>query len=297
MGIQKQIVDSIIQKIILGQNYRIEIQKLINAEFLKYIMSFFQEVAKAKINNQIVDIQWYKNTFLNPDQKTNDIAIHSGLNKKSISNMYKSAHKKVVIDAAHENIDSLLGLIDQLSSNQDHIDIELTIRFRGISVHLNISESLLVMNTIAVKRASIRGSLWSSLGKNVEKKLMITLCDLFNVPKNHYKIKNIDQREVDFYFLDLNDHQYRCEIKLMGKGNPESADSAIARHSDIFIADTLSNLNKKQLDSLSIHWIELSQNQGYLKFNPIFQQLNIPYQKISHITSHQILKTLCKIQP
>lgn len=39
----------------------------------------------------------------------------------------------------------------------------------------------------------------------------------------------------------------------MGKGNPESADAVIARDSKVFVADKLSDLNKKQLDTLKVN--------------------------------------------
>ena len=44
------------------------------------------------------------------------------------------------------------------------------------------------------------------------------------------------EREIDF-FLKENGKIHKCEVKLMGKGNPESADAFIARESNIFVAD------------------------------------------------------------
>jgi len=69
----------------------------------------------------------------------------------------------------------------------------------------------------------------------------------------------------------------------MGKGNPESADVVIARNTHIFIADTLSNLNKQQLTSLNIKWIELSSPNGVLKFNDVFADLNIAHKKLTNL--------------
>ncbi|MGI8495592.1 MAG: CfrBI family restriction endonuclease, partial [Pyrinomonadaceae bacterium] len=62
------------------------------------------------------------------------------------------------------------------------------------------------------------------------------------------------------------DNQYKCEVKLMGKGNPESADAIIARDSKVFVADKLSEMNKKQLNSLRVNWIELRSANGFQKF-------------------------------
>lgn len=62
----------------------------------------------------------------------------------------------------------------------------------------------------------------------------------------------------------------------MGKGNPESADAIIARDTDIFIADTLSNLNKEQLTQRGCQWVELREANGYRRIHQVFDQLDIP---------------------
>jgi len=102
---------------------------------------------------------------------------------------------------------------------------------------------------------------------------------LFNVPSEYFDQGRLPEslREVDFYLLDTT-HQgrFRCEVKLMGKGNPESADAVIARDSKVFIADKLSDLNKQQLTSLGIEWVELRSENGYKRFLTVLRNLNIP---------------------
>lgn len=71
------------------------------------------------------------------------------------------------------------------------------------------------------------------------------------------------------------------EVKLMGRGNPESADAVIARDSAVFVADKLSDLNKKQLDSLKVHWVELRSEDGYKRFTKILEKFNIPFKEFS----------------
>ena len=68
-------------------------------------------------------------------------------------------------------------------------------------------------------------------------------------------------------------------MKLMGGGNPESADMVIARNSDIFIADTLSTQNKNQLNRLGIFWLELRNHDNadiISQFKKILLRLEIP---------------------
>jgi len=159
MTLTDQVVRNIIIRLVKGQDYRIEVVALINAEFLQFAMDFFKKVIDAKLENQDVTIDWYKKTFLNPNLSSDEIAINSGLNKKTIVNMYNSATKEIVIDASNEHYDILYNSISALLENQSDIDLTLTIKFRGVSVELNINESLIVINTLAVKRLALRGGL------------------------------------------------------------------------------------------------------------------------------------------
>ncbi|MDR1290789.1 MAG: CfrBI family restriction endonuclease [Planctomycetaceae bacterium] len=284
MTLNNQIVKNIITRVIKSQDYRIEIVNLINADFLQFAVDFFKKIINAKLNSENITIDWYKNTFINESLPADDIAINSGLNKKTISNMYGTATKTIVLEAANEHFESLYNCIHKLVETEKEIDLILTIKMKGISVDLNVSESLIVINTLAVKRSALRGGLWSTAGKSVEKYLMLTLCKLYRVPEENYnaahfvknKGKKVD-REVDFYLLN-NGKEYLCEVKLMGKGNPESADAIIARDSNIFIADTLSQQNKNQCDQLGIHWVALRDKDGYKRFGSVLEKLGIPHK-------------------
>ena len=278
MTLTDQVLKNIIKRLIKGMDYRIEVIALINAEFLQFAIDFFKKLIEAKLANEDLTIDWYKKTFLDKNLSSDEIAINSGLNKKTITNMYNSASKEIVIDASNEHYNILYQSISNLIESQPDIDLTLTIKFRGVSVELNINESLIVINTLAVKRAALRGGLWSTAGKRVEKYLMATLCKIYNVPFEHYDQNKIPDsiREVDFYLIKNNSY-FRCEVKLMGRGNPESADAIFARESNVFIADKLSDLNKQQADKLNVKWVELRTNDGYKKFAKVLQELKIPY--------------------
>jgi hypothetical protein len=304
MTLTESVAKNIIQKLIKGQDYRIEIVTLINAEFLQYAIDFFKKVVDAKLRSQDITVDWYKQEFLNPNLPSQEIAIHSGLNKKTIHNMFNSSTKEIIIDASNENYDTLFEAIKNLVDTEHDLELTLTIKFKGVSVDLNISESLIVINTLAVKRAELRGGLWSTAGKRVEKPLMLTLCKLFGVDEKNYAIKFKGkskkkpefEREIDFYLVG-NDNNYKCEVKLMGRGNPEGADTVIARDSKVFVADKLSETNKKQLDSLGVGWVELRSENGYKRFVEVLRHLSIPYEDFNDdigIRLSQIFKEIFK---
>lgn len=285
MTLTDQIVKNIIKRLIKSEDYRIEIVNLINAEFLQFAIDFFKKIVNAKLNSESITIDWYKKHFISENLSSDEIIINAGLNKKTISNMYGSASRSIVIEASNEHFETLYNSIQTLVENENEIDLILTIKLKGVSIKLNVSESLIVINTLAVKRSQLRGGLWSTAGKRAEKFLMLTLCQLYKVSNKYYnsahfvkdKGKKVD-REIDFYLLNEK-NSYLCEVKLMGKGNPESADAIIARNTNIFIADTLSQQNKNQCDILGIHWISLREKEGFKKFKTILELLNIPHQE------------------
>ena len=302
MTLTEQVAKNIIKKLMDGEDYRIEIVTLINAEFLQYTIDFFKKIIDAKLKNKGIDLDWYKKEFLNKNLPAEDIAINSGLNKKTISNMYNSATKEIVIEASNEHYDTLYQTIQSLVDGEEGLNITLTLKFKGVSVDLNVAESLIVINTLAVKRAALRGGLWSTAGKRVEKPLMLTLCELYGVSEKNYKVKvkskiQTDEdfeREIDFYLTNKG-KDFLCEVKLMGKGNPESADAVIARDSSVFVADKLSDTNKKQLNSLKVGWVELRDKEGYKRFNKVLDDLNIPHKEFKGDANKELEKIFTKI--
>lgn len=289
MTLTEQVAKKIILKLINSNDYRIEIVTLINAEFLQFSIAFFKKIINAKLNNKNVSTDWYKNEFLDSKLLKEDIAINSGLNMKTINNMFNRSTKQIVINASIDHYETLYKAISDLVESENELELTLTIKFNGVSVDLNVSETLIVINTLAVKRAALRGGFWATAGKRVEKPLMQVLCELYKVPKQNYQIKiagaknknhSSFEREIDFY-LCAGNKNYKCEVKLMGKGNPESADAVIARDSSVFIADKLSETNKRQLNSRGVLWVELRAESGYKNFKNVLEKLRIPYKNYS----------------
>lgn len=263
---EDKIIDATVRKLLNGEDYRQEVVNDINVKFLDFTLEFFRKIVDAKINDEKITLDWYKKHFLSEENyKKDEIVVYSGMNLKTIHNICGTTTKEIVIDIATRNYEYLKNLIRQLEiDGTDDLNIQIKITKNGVSVDLNLSESLLILNALATKKISLRGGAWSTIGKRVEKPLLIELCNLCGVPREYYNAGNfirdaekIFDREVDFKLYSKNFREYRCEVKLMGSGNPESADAVIARDSDIFIADTLSTQNKNQLNQLGIAWIEL----------------------------------------
>lgn len=283
-----KIIDATVKKLLNGEDYRQEVVNDINVKFLDFTLEFFRKIVDAKINDEKITLDWYKKHFLSEENyKKDEIAVYSGMNLKTIHNICGTTTKEIVIDIATRNYEYLKNLIRQLEiDGTDDLNIQIKITKNGVSVDLNLSESLLILNALATKKISLRGGAWSTIGKRVEKPLLIELCNLCEVPRKYYNagnfIRNTEKdfdREVDFKLYSRNFIEYRCEVKLMGGGNPESADMVIARDSDIFIADTLSTQNKNQLNQLGIAWLELKNHDNadiISQFKEILLRLDIP---------------------
>ncbi len=279
MALSNKALQNILRMILKSEHYRKVIIEQITDEFFQFTIGYFKDIIAAKLDGKEIDADWYKRYFLTGRFKPEETVIYAGLNQKTVTNIYGSSARNVVFEVTSDYYDELIDKVDALvSADFSNVEIILTIKYNSVSVELTLSETLIVVNTLGAKRLQIRGGAWSDLGKKLELPLMLTLAKLYQVPSGHYAGKGLsgEGRDVDFHFIDSSRNRYRCEVKLMGKGNPESADAAIARDTNIFVADTLSALNKEQLPQRGCHWVELRAAEGYKKMFDIFTELGIP---------------------
>lgn len=279
MALSNKALQNILRMILKSEHYRKVIIEQITDEFFQFTIGYFKDIIAAKLDGKEIDADWYKRYFLTGRFKPEETVIYAGLNQKTVTNIYGSSARNVVFEVTSDYYDELIDKVDALvNADFSNVEIILTIKYNSVSVELTLSETLIVVNTLGAKRLQIRGGAWSDLGKKLELPLMLVLAKLYQVSSGHYAGKGLsgEGRDVDFHFIDSSRNRYRCEVKLMGKGNPESADAAIARDTNIFVADTLSALNKEQLPQRGCHWVELRADEGYKKMFDIFTELGIP---------------------
>lgn len=286
---EEKVVINTVSRLLEGKDYRKEIVSTINVAFLDFTLEFFKKIVMAKYYGKDINMDWYESNFISSKElNAAEAAINAGINKKTVSNIYGSAKKEILLDVAIENYSYLQNMLSELEKDSTNdLDISIKISYNKISVELSLTESLIVINALATKKLQIRGGAWSSIGKRVEKPLLDKLCELVGVPlenKNNETFvkdpsKEVD-REIDYKLYSSEHKEYKVEVKLMGKGNPESADAIIARNSDIFVADTMSEQNKNQCRLLNIEYLELKDNDDVIgDFKKILDRLDIPYTK------------------
>ena len=104
-----------------------------------------------KLNNQSIDLSWYKDYFLDGRFSTDESAPLGSIGKKTITNIYGGANKQLVLSVAKERIDFLSELIEQVED--DITDkIRIVVESEGNSVQLNYKESQIIINVLATKK-------------------------------------------------------------------------------------------------------------------------------------------------
>ena len=169
MTFENEVIISTVNRLIKGEDYREEVVNSINLVFLDFTIDFFKQIVQAKMNDEGITLDWYKKYFINSDNfSADEAAIYAGINKKTITNMYGTATKEVVLNVANDNFEYLSGIIGELEKDSSTgIAINIKISYKDVTVDLSLSESLLVINALATKKIQLRGGAWSSIGKKV----------------------------------------------------------------------------------------------------------------------------------
>ncbi len=269
-----------IELILRGENHREILDDQITRMFLVDAVEMLSEVAIRSTDKESVDLDWYKKSFIEDEVKKERQAAHGGTSIKSISNKRKTTKKSVVLEESLRSFEAVRNIVNELSDTE--LSLKLSLERRKVKTSMNLNESLVLINALALRRNQIRGGRWSSFGKRVEQPLLIAMCRIFKVPPANYLYgERKGLREVDFSLLDQSGNRLKCEVKLMGRGNPEGADSLYARDTNVFIASTLSKTNIQQLDNEGREWVELRQPFGFLRFGDILKRLQIPHSPVT----------------
>ncbi len=99
------VIKKIIKRVINSEDYRIEVVALINAEFLQFAVDFFKKIVNAKLNSQEVTTDWYKAEFIHGNLPKEEIAINSGINMKTLFNMYGTTKYEIVLEKSTQHYD------------------------------------------------------------------------------------------------------------------------------------------------------------------------------------------------
>ncbi len=277
----EKLLSRIIVSILEGRDYRPFVLATINKRFVDNAYMLVKKVYQAKKANK--DIDWWISHLI---EKTNDkraILWFGGLNNKTVTNMMGTSKKEVCIELGKQNIHSLELLIKE-SSNDDVPRILVSIVYKNERVELNELESLILINTLAAMKLSVQGGAWSEVGKKTEKELLYTIFELLSIKPSQYalvfeemkKKGLVENREIDgIVFSDDYKKHLQIELKLLGIGNPEIADEALARKVDLFLIDRLTPMMIKEAEKIGIRVIELRDEEALNNIYDFFKSNNV----------------------
>ena len=276
MAIDRDALHLVLRRLILdGENHRRALFQEINRRFLDYAFDYFEAVAAAKADS---GSDWYAEFLQEPGVPVRDRAVRGGLPLKTITNIHGKTSPQVVIAEASSNLVHLHHLISTLRAERGQPSHVATLTVGERELPLTLEESLVVINSLAVKRAQISGGLWSSIGKRVEGPLMLVLCRMFDVSdENWSKVPpKVYPHEIDFV-LQSPGRRCLCEVKMVGRGNPESAKAAPAHGAGLLVADWLSDQQRGVLNGEGIAWVSLADKDGWLRFGRVLDEYDIPH--------------------
>ncbi|MYB21200.1 MAG: CfrBI family restriction endonuclease [Chloroflexi bacterium] len=261
-----------------GEDHRLAVFQEINRQFLGEALDFFARVAQAKLRGEDLAAEdWYKEEMILRGKNTDDVAAAGGVPMKTVENSYGSSRRSVVLEAGRDNYEKLLTTMHELLEKSEP-EVLITIKLRGVGVDLTVTESLVVVNALAVKRDKIRGGMWSAVGNGAEKPLMQVLCELYAVPSDCHRpaLPKEFTTQTDYVFIGP-DRLNLVEVKIGGKGNPENAKAAVAHKASLYVGDKIGETSRDVLEESGIEWVELGAIQGYRRLGKALAQMCIPH--------------------
>ena len=206
--------------------------------------------------------------------------------------MANTTTREVCVDLAKKNVESINDLIREIDSSRNNTpNIEIKIKYQSKEITLTEKESLILLNTISAMKLTLQGGAWSEVGKKTEKRLLFAIFEMLKldnesyvlVPEEMKKSGIVGSREVDAIVFKNNDSKklIRIELKLLGIGNPEIGDEALARGVELFLVDRMTSMMIEEGKKKGIRFIELRDPQAIIKIYEYFKSEGVKVSKPS----------------
>jgi len=265
-------IADVIYSVLRGEDYRKYVMATINERFINEIINILATAAYYKKNygdrwiNTLIDTLFRAR---GKDAKKR-LTWVVGLNEKTVHNMAGTTKKEVIVELGKANIESIKLLVKDMLSEDKPVP-ELVVKYDGNDIRFGSKETFLLFNTIATAKLTIQGGAWSEVGKQVEKALLYVLFNLLEVPPRNYLLdqEKIDKiakklgisRDIDGIIVNDNNEYLTVEVKLLGIGNPEIIDEALARNPNLFITDQSTPMMKEEVKKKGIATIVLREDK------------------------------------
>jgi len=294
----KEFISKIVYSILTGQDYRTYVLATINKRFIDKAQGLISEVFEYKRRGD----NWLEKLLEDTSKKRGKenkfkLLWFGGLNDKTVKNMTGgTSTKEVCLDLGKKNINSLQLLLAEFEKSEDLYQIKIIIKKNGVQVELNYVESLFFVNIISAMKLTIQGGAWSEVGKKTEKGLLFVIFRLLKIPEDNYILTTeemkkkglVENREIDAIVFSKDKEPLTVELKLLGIGNPEIGDEALARKVSLFLIDRLTEMMKEESKKIGIRVIEFRQENPLMEIYKFFTSKNVDCSPPEKMTREEL---------
>lgn len=300
----KELISKIIHSILTGQDYRTYVLATINKRFIDKVEELTAEIFEYKKcgNN------WLEKLLEDTSKKQGKankfkLLWYGGLNDKTVKNMTGgTSEKEVCLEIGKRNLESFRLLLSEIE-NESPYKIKIIIKKDGEQVELDDLESIIFVNIISAMKLTIQGGAWSEVGKQTEKSLLYVIFTILKIPEEDYilifdemkKKGLVGNREIDAIVFSKDKEPITIELKLLGIGNPEIGDEALARKVDLFLIDRLTEMMIKESEKIGVKVIEFRQGSPLKEIYNFFSSKNVICSEPEDMSSDELKEKVEKI--
>jgi len=294
----KELISKIIQSILTGQDYRTYVLATINKRFIDKAQELTSEIFEYKRKGDNWLEKLLDDTYRKRGKENKfKLLWFGGLNDKTVKNMTGGiSTKEVCLDLGKKNIKALQLLLEKFEKSEDLYQIKIIIKKDNVQVELNNVESLFFVNIISAMKLTIQGGAWSEVGKKTEKGLLFVIFQLLKIPDDNYILTTeemkkkglVENREIDAIVFSKDKEPLTVELKLLGIGNPEIGDEALARKVSLFLIDRLTEMMKEESEKIGIKVIEFRQENPLLEIYKFFKSKNVDCSPPAKMTPEKL---------
>ena len=300
----KELISRIIHSILTGQDYRTFVLATINKRFIDKVEELTAEIFEYKKRGN----NWLEKLLEDTSRKKGKenkfkLLWYGGLNDKTVKNMTGGTSKKeVCLEIGKKNLESFRLLLSEIEKESPY-KIKIIIKKDGEQVELDDLESIIFVNIISAMKLTIQGGAWSEVGKQTEKSLLYVIFTILGIPEDDYilifdemkKKSLVENREIDAIVFNRNKEPITIELKLLGIGNPEIGDEALARKVDLFLIDRLTEMMIKESEKIGVKVIEFRQENPLKEIYKFFLSKNVNCSEPEDMTSEELKEKIEQI--
>jgi len=293
----KELISKIIHSILTGQDYRTFVLATINKRFIDKVEELTAEIFEYKKRGD----NWLEKLLEDTSRKKGKenkfkLLWYGGLNDKTVKNMTGGTSKKeVCLEIGRKNLESFRLLFSEIEGESPY-KIKIIIKKDNEQVELDDLESILFVNIISAMKLTIQGGAWSEVGKQTEKSLLYVIFTILGISEDDYilifdemkKKGLVENREIDAIVFNKDKEPITIELKLLGIGNPEIGDEALARKVNLFLIDRLTEMMIKESEKMGVKVIEFRQENPLKEIYKFFSSKNVNCSEPEDMTSEEL---------